>query len=216
MAGDDDDRDDDARERSGAGPEVWDRFGSYLGYAGAIGTTVSKRTIGSWNQISRNLRSSDGYKADDMAGDAALLMATAMDNLQDFWGLFTTNPDDRVIAGPVPTAFLVFQRGVKAGEYALADVRYVLVPPDIDSPPRHARFALNGPTKDDADNLSGALTATLDAKQRAYEITARKADKALTPGAYSGLVYLRMGSRDVPLADLRILVEEPPRARSGR
>jgi len=201
----------DARERNDdPAPEVWDRFGSYLGYAGAVGTTMSKRTISAWNQVSRNLRG-QGYEADSMAADAALLMSTALDNLQDMWGLLTTGPDGRVVAGPIPTSFVVIRRGSTAGEYELADVRYVLVPPNMERPPRRARFALNGPTGEAAQNLADALTARLDTKQRAYEISARRPDTELTPGAYSGLVYVQQGSATVPLADLRILVESPPR-----
>jgi len=80
---------------------------------------------------------------------------------------------------------------------------------------RSARFALNGPTGEAAQNLADALTARLDTKQRAYEISARRPDTELTPGAYSGLVYVQQGSATVPLADLRILVESPPRQLKG-
>ena len=123
-------------------PEVWDRFGAYFNYAGAVTLALTNRNVRTWNEVSTHLRNGKSYTADTMASDSALLAVTVLDNLQDLWKLWTAPPEGRTLASAVPTALLVFAE-IGAGHSVVNPV-FIVPPADVDPLPRAVRIVLDG------------------------------------------------------------------------
>jgi hypothetical protein len=123
---------------------------------------------------------------------------------QQFWSMWTPPPQgDRL-----PAVLLLFTfRDDEPPTHVPPDPVRIHVPGHRGGHlPERARIAVQGPTEDGADELRRCLIARLD-DGLAYSIEPF-AVGPLTPGVYTGMVYLGDPAR--PLADLRVVVEGRP------
>lgn len=199
---------DDAAQ--GSEQVAWDRVGQFFGDMATVAQTVWERNLRLWNTVSSNLRAPEKYGADAMAKDAARAMVVALDNVDDIWTSLTRVPERESVATALPTAFLYFALQHPAGgEYAIAETVWIRVPPgtNFDELPSRAEIGLWGP-EEGLEGLRDCLTATLE-RRKGYRLEASAKEKPeLHPGAYGGIVYAP-GRPARPLANLRIVVEEP-------
>ena len=127
----------------------WDRIGRFLLDSGTTAADIAERNMKLVDSVSTRMKKKKKkkkkYTADDVAGDMASSMATAMDNLDAIWYLLTTPPRPDQLAANLPTAFLFFRAG--AGGHALLDPVRIDVEPIVAPKtklPRTARIALSG------------------------------------------------------------------------
>jgi hypothetical protein len=193
------------------GVEALDRIGELLARAGEAGTSIARRHLDDWKAVSAHLRDPEGYSADGWARDSARVMASAIDDVQDVWRVWTPT-ETRPVAGGLPNVFLFFEvdENKGQGEDTLPAVQWIDAPRSIASPPRQASVALSGgPSKEAADILREAIKVDLDADKRKYHVkgTAPEPDVRIEPGTYVGLIYVRLEQSEEPLADLRVVVQ---------
>ena len=193
------------------GVEGWDRIGEFLRQAGDAGQSIAQRHLDVWKDVSKGLQDPE-YGADDWARTNARMMATAIDDAQDVWRVWTP-PDPRPVAGGIPSVFLFFEVEEKKGqgEDTLPSVQWIAAPESVTSPPPRARVALyGGPDKKAAEAVSDAIKVVRggnDKHKYCVQCQAPSPGKPrLKPGTYVGLIYLRLEQSDVPLADLRVVV----------
>lgn len=178
---------------------AWDRVGQFLQDSAAVGLSIAQRNQDLWTRVSTNLRSNQ-YKPESMTADAAAMMTTALDNLDDMWQLLTRPPERERVATPLPTVFLRFEE--TDGVWSNPDPVWIRVPFwDRANLPRTADIHLDGP-KGAVTKLASSLKAGLVGN--AYRLEVADA-RDLTPGVYVGIVALD----DRPLANLRIVVKAP-------
>ena len=179
---------------------AWDRLGQFLQDSAAVGLSIAQRNQDLWTQVSANLRSNQ-YKPESMTADAAAVMTTALDNLDDMWQFLTRPPERESVATPLPTAFLRFQKN--KGIWNIPGPVWIRVPYwDRANLPEAAEIHLEG-SGSAVTKLGKSLTATLVGNAYRLEV----ADpRALTPGVYVGIVAIE----DRPLANLRIVVKDKP------
>jgi len=180
-------------------PLAWDRVGQFLQDMATVGQGIAKRNQDVWMQVSGNLRG-DRYPPDAMTTDAARAMSAAMDNLEDLWTLLTRPPERDRVATVVATVFLRFT--YTKGVWNVQDPVWIRVPywsrGDL---PRDAVVYLDG----DPEGVR-RLTDSLRVKLVDTSYLLEVADvKDLVPGVYVGVVT----ADDRPLANLRIVVEDP-------
>jgi hypothetical protein len=187
------------------GPEqlAWDRVGQFLGDMASVAQQVWNRNLTLWNTVSNNVRKQD-YGADAMASDAANALAVASDNLDDIWTFLTRVPERERVATALPTAFLYFALEEGEARHALAESVWIRVAPtELADLPDVATIGVYGP-QEGVEALESCLRATRKAAKgyllEAYDV------EDLTPGAYSGAVYIT-DPRPRELANLRIVVE---------
>jgi hypothetical protein len=211
---------DDIKPQPGE-PTAWDRFGQILEDMATLGTRMANRNVTLWTGVAQNVRTKGRYTPEDLTSDLARTWTTAMDNLDDAWTFWTRIPDRERVAADLPTAFLLLRptgsTRASAGEsdeeatgYGVDDPVWVRVPPALDQPPMTAKIALGGADADAAKALESCLRTTLAASKTAYRLEFSYPESAmkLTPGTYSGVVYVE-GNRPMALANLRIVVREP-------
>ena len=177
--------------------------GQFLQDMATVGQGIAKRNQELWMTVSQNLRQ-DRYPADAMTSDAARAMSAAMDNLEDVWALLTRPPERDRVAAVIPTVFLRFMR--VHGAWNVQDPVWIRVPPawSRDDLPREAEIYLSG-DPNGTRGLQDCLRVTLADKAYLLEVANVK---DLVPGVYVGLVAVD----DRPLANLRIVVEDPDAA----
>jgi hypothetical protein len=193
---------DDKNDKRPPEPVAWDRVGQFLQDMATVGQGIAKRNQELWMQVSQNLRQ-DRYPADAMTTDAARAMSAAMDNLEDVWTWLTRPPERERVAAVIPTVFLRFNRVQK--KWSVQDPVWIRVPPSLsrDDLPE-AKPYLSGDPKG-TQKLLNCLRVKLVGRAYLLEV----ADvKDLVPGVYVGLVAVD----DRPLANLRIVVEDPDAA----
>jgi hypothetical protein len=180
-------------------PLAWDRVGQFLQDMAIVGENIAKRNQDVWGRVSTNLRG-DRYPPDAMTTDAAKAMSAAMDNLEDVWTLLTRPPERERVAAVVATVFLRFT--CLAGIWNVQDPVWIRVPYwTRDDLPPDAKIYLDG-DKEGARRLEDCIRVKL--VDRAYLLEVADV-KDLVPGVYVGVVT----ADDRPLANLRIVVEEP-------
>jgi hypothetical protein len=192
----------DDNDKQQTEPLAWDRVGQFLQDMAVVGENIAKRNQEVWGRVSSNLRG-DRYPPDAMTTDAAKAMSAAMDNLEDVWTLLTRPPERDRVASVVATVFLRFTR--LKGTWNVQDPVWIRVPywSRGDMPPE-ATIYLDG-DKEGAKALEDCISVRLADKSYLLEV----ADvQDLVPGVYVGVVT----ADDRPLANLRIVVEDPGEA----
>lgn len=214
---------------------AWDRVGRFLEDSSATAQEIAQRNLTLWSSLSKRLRSEEGYDADAMAQGVADSMVSAMDSLDDVWGLVgRSRMDDR--GDRIPTIFLLFG-AAEDGMHTLPSPTSIRISERIrsndlpESPalwlsarhpayhvtprPSSSRDGRLYASPDSVDELSKYLVVSLQDKSHAYLLgTLNPAGGQgerpptatnLTPGVYDGLLYLTNPA--VALAELRIVVE---------
>ena len=174
------------------------------------GETVSKRNLALWSSVSQNIRTKE-YGADNLARDTAKALAAALDNFDDIWTTLTRTPQRDEVAGAMPGVFVYFalkEGAVRA--HGLAGPVWIDLPPqEVEDLPDRAEVSVFGP-----EDGIGALEKRFRVTRvvpGGYKVEAVQLDgEQLTPGFYSGVVYLTDPVR--PLATGGVVVEAGPQA----
>jgi hypothetical protein len=199
-------------DQNDPGPsESWDRVGRFFEDMARVGEVVVSRNLKMWSTVSQNLRRRDRYGADEMARDAAVVIGTVLDNVDDIWTSVTRPPEREDVAVALPTVFLYYalKPRPKGGEpaFALTDPAWIRVPAiDLDGLADAAEIHLDG-REDGCEALRARLKAT-KVPRRGYKIEdIDPPGTELQPGFYEGIVYVTNPA--LPLASLQIVVQEP-------
>lgn len=154
---------------------AWDRVGRFLEDTGSTASDIARRNLDLWSSISQRLRKADSYKADNLAGDLAGSLVTAMDNLDDIVSLVSRS---RIIDGQgvhMPTVLFFFE-SVGNNSHTLPQATAIQVNAgfrsmDLPGEARveiSARFPLAGDLGSDRPDLLHAGAARLRESIRAF------------------------------------------------
>jgi len=141
---------------------AWDRVGRFLEQSGITASDIADRHLKLWATVSTHLRKGDKYTADDMAGDLASSMVTAMDNMGSIWSMLTTPSRQSQFAQNLPTVFLLF-KWAGPNRHALLDPVRIEIDPAIRPKkdlPRRAKIAITG--KSAPQNTADATVSPRD------------------------------------------------------
>jgi hypothetical protein len=213
-----DDRDDRVR---GELTRLWDRFGLALGATAELGRVVGQRNLDLWNRVGSNLRSGNGYTANDLTGDAVDLLGTATRNARDMWTVLTSMPVGPAAASGLPMRSLLLKPdpSLPDGAYSLSgDLEEIPVPPEVIEAESIVDIWLTGPD----ENTAKLLTTSLQPEYSSRSLTLvpqnipRLPEAKLKPGLYQGVVSVDADTTPRPLAYLWIAVQGPPPGPPGK
>jgi hypothetical protein len=185
-------------------PTGIDQIGRGVQEMADLGLRMTERNVELWRSVADHVQGGERYTADQMAGDTAAALSTAMQNMQDTWSFLSRMPGQTVAAAPLPTVFLLLEI---SEPFSVPEPVWVRVPFEPrEKLPETAEIELSGPDDELAQELRGRLDAQLGDSGRSYAVRYQHRD-GLKAGVYTGMVYL--DKPVVPLADLRIVIREP-------
>lgn len=201
-------------------PMPFDRLGSFCEDLFTVTRGMATRNMELWSSMSQNLRN-EKYTADDASTDAAKAMSAGLANFQDAWDLLIRFPERERVAALAPTAFLLFQKtavGNLEPKWSCDDSVWIRLPSStVEKYPSHPTIELTGPDASVAEALKGSLGTEIGKSRQAYRLFVQDVGKLaadLTPGVYSGAIYLERPP--TLIANLRIVLEgDPARRPSG-